>query len=87
MTEEIKKLFDLLESSPLPGGHEDGDYAELVDENDPDGPVRICNKVGREKIIMPRTLWDELRQENNRREMNAFEDAQFVAILDSVEQK
>jgi hypothetical protein len=40
-----------------------GDYAELVNENDPDGLVQICSASGVRKILMPRDVWEELRKE------------------------
>lgn len=39
---------------------EEGDYAELVDENDEDGAVVIRRKSGAPVAMMPREVWDQL---------------------------
>ena len=39
----------------------EGDYAELVNEDEPDGYVRVCRKDGTPVIFAPRALWDKLR--------------------------
>lgn len=46
------------EASPVLG---EGGYAELVDENDPDGMVRICQADGTLVMMLPREDWQKLR--------------------------
>ena len=42
------------------GEPEDGDYCELLDENDPNGAVVIRRKDGRPTLVMSRSAYDEL---------------------------
>ena len=58
----LEDLMNLIESLPSPFEYEEGDYAEFVDESDTTGPVQICNKSGRVKVIMPLEVWDDLRK-------------------------
>ena len=39
----------------------EGDYAELLDESDENSDVVLRRKNGSPFIMMPRDLWDELR--------------------------
>lgn len=39
---------------------EEGDYAELVNENDEQGLVRVCSKNGSVVMVIPRDVWDRL---------------------------
>lgn len=40
---------------------EDGDYAILVDEDDENGLVNVHRKDGTPIMVMPREVWDQLR--------------------------
>jgi hypothetical protein len=55
----LKKEIELLDSCPILK-HGDGDYATLVDEQDPEKGVMICNKDGYVKMTMPLETYDEI---------------------------
>jgi len=51
----IRRLIDTPICQP-----EEGDYAELVNENDEQGLVRVCSKNGSVVMVIPRDVWDRL---------------------------
>jgi len=61
--EELKKIHDLIGQQPI-SRHEEGDYAALLDEDDPEGAVGIFNAAGRLKIAMHREVWDQLQKKD-----------------------
>ena len=56
----MNELRQCLEKHPIFKA-EEGDYAELADENDEQGIVNLCRKDGTVLMQMPRDVWNELR--------------------------
>lgn len=47
-----------------PVSPEPGDYAELVDENDPNGIVQICRQNGQVMMLMSREVYEAMLKWN-----------------------
>lgn len=61
----VRTLFNLLERQSLPKS-EPGDFAEFVDENDPEQGVVLRRKNGAPALIMPLDVWDAARTGRSR---------------------
>jgi len=61
--EQLKELHDLLEANMRPRAKEEGWTAELLDESDPDGAVVLKDRRGNIQMMMPRSVYDDLRKE------------------------
>ncbi len=59
--ETLKAMHVVLDKMPVFKG-EEGNTAQLVDENRPDGDVVIKRKDGTPIMTMPRETWDQLRE-------------------------
>jgi Fe-S cluster biogenesis protein NfuA len=60
---DLKAIHDLLEASMRPRAKEDGWTAELLDENNPDGAVVLKDRRGNIQMMMPRSVYEDLRKE------------------------
>lgn len=56
LLDHIAELEKLVFSAALPR-HEPGDYAEYLDEENPDAGVRVCRSDGTPIVIMPTDAW------------------------------
>lgn len=56
ISSEVLKILEL-----PPWKSKPGDYAELEDENDPDGVVSLKRASGEVFAQMPRDVWDAIR--------------------------
>jgi len=61
-TPDLEATLALLDRNPITRSLV-GDYAELVDENDPEGMVQVCTSDGTPRIIMSRADWDAARKD------------------------
>jgi len=88
MTEDpIAKLHERLDGSVPPGlKPQPGDYVELVDESDPDGPVQVCRKDGTLVMMMPQQAFLEMRAkgqaDHERKVLSEEAVAKIAAALD-----
>lgn len=58
LEDHLAALEQLVFASTLPGS-KPGDYAEYLDEADPDAGVQICRKDGTTVVMMPTSVWEE----------------------------
>ncbi len=57
----LQELKSILDGTPFITP-EEGDYSELVNEDDEEGLVQICRKNGAVLMVMPIEVWKELRE-------------------------
>jgi hypothetical protein len=60
--ETFEKCRQTLADLTLLTKHEEGDYVELVNEDDEQGPVQFCRKGGQPFLLMPRSVYDMIRK-------------------------
>lgn len=59
---EKRRFFDALARMQPEVLIDEGGYAELVDEANPQGPVQLCKRDGTVEVILPRADYDALRK-------------------------
>lgn len=58
--EDLRKAFEELDRVPLKIGPGGKGIARLVNEDDPQGPVEICDSKGNPYMVMPRDVYDQI---------------------------
>ncbi len=62
MDEILRKAFAAVDTVPTILGDEPF-VAALLDEEDPHGPVALHDKSGNVRVLMPKDVWDSLRED------------------------